>query len=77
MARIAPPSKHLLRTQLPAACHIGHPHTGPQGFRHDPGLLFGRPAPTPPGAGQNLNAPEAALRVVINVEHNDGSKPSA
>jgi hypothetical protein len=77
MARLAPPSEHLLWTQLPAARHIGHPRAGLQRLRHDPGLLLGGPTPPPTGAGQYLNAPETALRVVANVEHNDGSKPPA
>jgi hypothetical protein len=75
--RLAPPSEHLLRTQLSAAPHIGYPRTGLQRLRQDPGLLLGGPAPAPPGTGHPPPAPEATLRVVIDVEHNDGSKPSA
>ncbi len=59
------------------AGHMGHPRTGLHRIRHDPGLLLGGPAPAPPGTGQNLNTPEATLRVVINAEHNDGLKPTA
>ena len=43
----------------------------------DPCLLLRRPASAPPRSRQNLNPPKSALRVVINVEHNDSSKPSA
>jgi len=76
MTGLAPPSEHLPQTRLPAASHIGHPCTGLKDLRHDPGLLLGGPTPQS-RAGQNLNAPEATLRVVVNVEHNAGSKPSA
>ena len=77
MARLAPPSEHLLRTQLPAPGHLGHPHTRLEGLGDNSRLLLRGPAPTPPGTCQNLNAPEATLRVVVNVEQNDSSMPSA
>jgi hypothetical protein len=56
-AGLAPPSKHLLRANLPVSRHLGHPRTRRKRLRYDPTLLLTRPASPPPRSGQNLNAP--------------------
>lgn len=69
------PREHLLRTDLPAARHLGHDRTRFQRLRHDPSLVVVRPLPPPARPRQNLNpAIPATLRIVINVDHNVSPK---
>src|SRR5271166_493086 len=77
MAHRAAPAEYRLRTDLPPPRNLGHTCPWGQGLRDDPCLLIRRPAPPPTRSRENLNAPEFALRVIVNVKHKDSSKPSA
>jgi hypothetical protein len=63
--------------ERPPSRHLGYPRSRNQRLRDDPCLLIRRPAPAPARPRQNLDPPISALRVIINVKHNDSSKLSA
>jgi hypothetical protein len=69
------PAEYLLRTNLPEPSHLCHAGTGSQRLLDDPCLILGRPATATDRSRQNLDPPEFTLRVIINVKHNDSSKP--
>jgi hypothetical protein len=77
LACFTAPSENLLRANLPAPGYFGYLRTQLQCLGDNPPLLLRRPAPPTSWAGQDLDAPKPALRVVINVVHNDSSKTSA
>jgi hypothetical protein len=75
--RRAPPAEYLLGTNLPSPSHLRYARARSQSLCNDPRLVLRGPAAATAGTGQDLNPPKPTLRVILNVKHNDSSKPSA
>jgi hypothetical protein len=71
------PPEYLLRADRPAPRHLGDPSTRFHCLRDNASLLIRRPTTTTRRSGQDLDPSESTLRVILNVKHNDSSKPAA